>query len=290
MKEVSLVDDPANEIPGWMVAKSSDVEKAFRMGRPMGPDQTWDAAAADRRVREATGATEAPNRDYGSCFLYVGGDGEQFGDYKLLVCDVVDGDIKIMPRAVRAAASRLPQTDLPEADRGRIRRQLDELVGRGSAEKAAEQATFVGRLRGLLAGKEAEDVTKEELKAELDARDEALVEKLAAAVSKSSEPTAGEADQEAAGATEPEQPAAEEPQVPGVSAEDVAKMAADAIEAAIGPVLEVIDKALDRIAAVERALTIERGLDGQENGEEPQAPTLEKAFSAALKGRKVTLR
>ena len=59
--EVSGVDDPANELRGWLVAKS----------------RGWTAEAAEKRVRAATGATEAPTPAYADCFLWNSGEGDE---------------------------------------------------------------------------------------------------------------------------------------------------------------------------------------------------------------------
>ena len=121
IKDAEVESEHAQAVPMAM-------GKAFNMGRALGPDQTWDVADAEGRVREKTGATDAPNAAYAACFLYQGGDGTKYGDYKFLVTDVVDGKLMIMPRALRAAASRLPGSSIPAADKKRIRAALDTLM------------------------------------------------------------------------------------------------------------------------------------------------------------------
>lgn len=148
------------------------------------------------------------------------------------------------------------------------------------APAEAEALSVVGKIKALLTGKEDIDMTKEELAIELDSRFADLSETL-----KSLVPASVEAPAEVAEVA-PEIAAVPET-VPGVSAEDVAK----AIEDGLAPFLEVIDKTLDRIAGIESALVIRKGLDGQESRDESAdtTPTLNDAFALALKGAKVEL-
>jgi hypothetical protein len=147
------------------------------------------------------------------------------------------------------------------------------------APAEAEALSVVGKIKALLTGKEDIDKTKEELAIELDSRFADLSETL-----KSLVPASIEAPAEVAEVA-PEIAAV--PEVAGVSAEDVAK----AIEDGLAPFLEVIDKTLDRIAGIESALVIRKGLDGQESRDESAdtTPTLNDAFALALKGAKVEL-
>ena len=90
-------------------------------------DRVWDAAAADKRVRESIGAEDAPNAIYGTYHLWFdGGEAENFGAYKLPFVDIVDGERMAIPAALRNAAARLDQTDGPtDAEKTRIRNIID---------------------------------------------------------------------------------------------------------------------------------------------------------------------
>lgn len=74
-------------------------------------DPAWDAAAARQRIW--TWATDQDgNLDIAKAaqaFLVRGGDTK--GDLKDPIADVLDGHLEVIPAALRAAASRLPQTD-----------------------------------------------------------------------------------------------------------------------------------------------------------------------------------
>lgn len=95
---------------------------------PLAPnDTTWDAAEADKRVREAIGAEDEPNATYGRYHLWFDGDqSENFGAYKLPFVDIIDGRAHAVPNALRNAAARLGQTDGPtDAEKERITSIID---------------------------------------------------------------------------------------------------------------------------------------------------------------------
>jgi len=101
---------------------------------PLAPaDTTWDSAEADKRMREAIGAEDAPNSTYARYHLWFNADEpENFGAYKLPFVDIIDGRAHAVPNALRNAASRLDQTDGPtdeekETIRNIIEGYLNEL-------------------------------------------------------------------------------------------------------------------------------------------------------------------
>lgn len=67
----------------------------------------WDAAAADKAVRDWAGADDAPNAKYARAFFVKDGDGSQFGDYHLPFATVVNGTLTAVWRGVTAAAAAL---------------------------------------------------------------------------------------------------------------------------------------------------------------------------------------
>jgi hypothetical protein len=86
----------------------------------------WNGAAAERRVRRWAGATDEPNGKYRKAHLWYDPDAEQnFTAYKLLIADVIDGELRVVPRAVMAAGGVLdgarggvdiPATDVKKAN------------------------------------------------------------------------------------------------------------------------------------------------------------------------------
>ena len=92
-------------------------------------DRTWDGAAAEKRVRAWADAEEAPNAKYRDAHVWYDGDKpDNFGSYKLLVADVIDGRLTAVPRAVMAAGAVMDGSrggvDLPRSDVDRVKSHL----------------------------------------------------------------------------------------------------------------------------------------------------------------------
>ncbi|MCU1676100.1 MAG: hypothetical protein JWM93_858 [Frankiales bacterium] len=92
-------------------------------------DHEWKGAEADKRVREWAGAQNGPNAKYRDAHLWYDEDkADNFTSYKLLFCDVVDGKLRAVPRAIRAAANVVQGgrggVDLPVGDRERVKDHL----------------------------------------------------------------------------------------------------------------------------------------------------------------------
>ncbi|WP_155339806.1 hypothetical protein [Acrocarpospora corrugata] len=89
----------------------------------------WDGAAAESRVREWADAEDAPDSAYRDAHLWYDGDEPQnFGSYKLLIADVIDGKLHVVPRAVMAAGGVMQGArggvDIPKDDVGRVKAHL----------------------------------------------------------------------------------------------------------------------------------------------------------------------
>ncbi|HET8983590.1 MAG TPA: hypothetical protein VFN47_12945 [Pedococcus sp.] len=92
-------------------------------------DREWDGAAAERRVREWSGAQDEPNEKYRDAHVWYDADKKgNFTAYKLLIADVVDGRLKAVPRGVMAAGNVMQGSrggvDLPERDIDRVKSHL----------------------------------------------------------------------------------------------------------------------------------------------------------------------
>jgi hypothetical protein len=92
-------------------------------------DRTWDGAAAEKRVRAWAGAQDGPNEKYRDAHVWYDADNkENFTAYKLLIADVVDGRLKVVPRGVMAAGGVMDGArggvDMPDGDRDRVKGHL----------------------------------------------------------------------------------------------------------------------------------------------------------------------
>jgi hypothetical protein len=110
------------------------------MDFPLAPRNLhWDSDAAEAALRAATDAEDSPNAAYGDCFFWHDSDApEDFGSYKLPYCDVVDGEVMAVPRAIFSVAGILDGarggTDIPEGDQEEVRAVVAEWY-----DKMAEQ-------------------------------------------------------------------------------------------------------------------------------------------------------
>lgn len=131
--EYSIVPVPMMRMAQVMDAKTSgpfDLAQKAVSGSTNLPlaarDMAWDASAADKRVREWAGATDAPNAKYRRAFFwYDAENAENFTAYKLQFADVVDGSLKAVPRGIMACAGG---------------HGVDATVGLSDSDKAAIKA------------------------------------------------------------------------------------------------------------------------------------------------------
>ena len=92
-------------------------------------DREWDGDLAEKHVRAWAGAEDGPNAKYRDAHVwYDADDKDEFGAYKLLVADVVDGRLKAVPRGVMAAGNVMQGArggvDLPKGDIPRVKSHL----------------------------------------------------------------------------------------------------------------------------------------------------------------------
>jgi HK97 family phage major capsid protein len=96
---------------------------------------TWDGAAAKERIFRWAGWPDdpAPQKARKGFLVYDADDPTLKGSYKLPFADVVDGSLVAVDAGLRAAASRLPQADLPPDVKERARALLDAYFERMKA-------------------------------------------------------------------------------------------------------------------------------------------------------------
>ncbi len=103
-------------------------------------DHEWDGAAAEKRVRKWASAKEAANSSYRDAHVWYDGSApDNFGSYKLLIADVVNGRLAAMPRAVMAAGAVMQGSrggvDLPEDEAPRVRGHLARYYDKMGVER-----------------------------------------------------------------------------------------------------------------------------------------------------------
>jgi hypothetical protein len=84
-------------------------------------DREWDGDAADKRVRKWADAEDEPNAKYRDAHVWYDADNkDNFTAYKLLICDVVNDRLLVVPRAVMAAGGIMQGArggiDIPDGD------------------------------------------------------------------------------------------------------------------------------------------------------------------------------
>ena len=106
-------DSATGESPRPTAVNSIDVSSAEPMAvttfqdLPLAyRDREGDGGAAEKRVRAWAGAKDEPNEKYRDAHVWYDADKKQnFTAYKLLITDVVDGDLAVVPRGLMTAGN-----------------------------------------------------------------------------------------------------------------------------------------------------------------------------------------
>lgn len=131
--EISLVTFPAN--PKAVITAVKTVTPFLDL--PLAEaGRVWDASAAIARIREFTDSIDEPTEKYREAFLWWDPEApELFASYKLPYADVIDGTLTAIPRALNNAKARLDQTDIPEADKPGVLRNIERYQAKLEDEK-----------------------------------------------------------------------------------------------------------------------------------------------------------
>jgi hypothetical protein len=108
-------------------------------------DREWDGDAAEKRVRRWADAEDEPNEKYRNAHVWYDAENkDNFTAYKLLIADVVGGELRAVPRGVMAAANVLQGArggiDLPESDLDRVKSHLAKYYQKLDEEAPWERA------------------------------------------------------------------------------------------------------------------------------------------------------
>ena len=92
-------------------------------------DRGWDGDAAEKRVREWAHAQDEPNEKYRDAHVWYDSDKKDNSTaYKLLIADVIDDKLQVVPRGVMAAGAIMDGArggiDLPKDDVDRVKSHL----------------------------------------------------------------------------------------------------------------------------------------------------------------------
>ncbi len=85
-------------------------------------DREWDGGAAEKRVRAWAGAEDGPTQRYRDAHVwYDEAKPDNFGSYKLLIADVIDGRLTAVPRGIMAAVAVM------DGSRGGVHLKSDDI-------------------------------------------------------------------------------------------------------------------------------------------------------------------
>lgn len=108
------------------VGDSQDWKCGAARDLPVEADGEWDGAAAEASIFEHAGGDDFDPAVARKGFLAYDASAPKLrGSYKLPFAQLVEGELKAMASGVRAAASRLPDTDVPDTVRQAARGVLD---------------------------------------------------------------------------------------------------------------------------------------------------------------------
>ena len=108
----------------------------------------WDGAAAEKRVRKWADAQDEPNAKYRDAHVWYDADNkDNFTAYKLLIADVVNGPLVVVPHGIMAAGNVMQGSrggvDLPKSDIDRVKSHLAKYY-----KKMGEEAPWERYLSG----------------------------------------------------------------------------------------------------------------------------------------------
>lgn len=137
--EFSFTTNPAN-----MQAKIFDL-KSINLPKYL-PDieSSWDGTQAEQRWREYTKSIEMPSTNYKNGFLYFDAENQDlFGSYHLQVVDIIDGEPRIIERAVFAVyqamrGARGGLAVVPESEMPKLQGAVTELYKKINRVRIAE--------------------------------------------------------------------------------------------------------------------------------------------------------
>lgn len=128
----------AVEVEEWKCGAARDL--------PVDEDGAWDGAAAEASIFEHAGGEDFDHEIARKGFLAYDASAPKLrGSYKLPFAHVTGGEMKAMASGIRAAASRLPDTDVPDGVKESARSVLDHYETKMGAGEKTAPVTRAGR-------------------------------------------------------------------------------------------------------------------------------------------------
>jgi len=90
-------------------------------------DREWDSSEAVKRLQEYTGFPDNGISEFASCFLWYDDEKPELkGSYKLPYCDIIDGEIYAIPRAIFAATGGrgVDAANIPPSDKEDVKKVI----------------------------------------------------------------------------------------------------------------------------------------------------------------------
>jgi tetratricopeptide (TPR) repeat protein len=133
--------------------KSDDWKCGASRDLPIEDSDAWDGSSAEASMFEWAGGDDFdPSKARKGFLAYNAAKPKERGSYKLPIAHVVDGRLRVPKGAIRAAASRLPQADIPDTVKESARKVLDhyeEKAGMSDSDKGGDRAVVVKHRRAL---------------------------------------------------------------------------------------------------------------------------------------------
>ena len=163
--ECSFVSLPSDV--GAMVTARATADADWKVGAsrdlPIENSDAWDGPEAEKSIFEHAGGDNFdPSAARKGFLVYDAVKPKERGSYKLPIAHVVAGELQVPKGAIRAAASRLPQADIPSAvrdDAAAVLAHYKEKAGMTDADRSARldqlrtrmltRGAQAPRLRGL---------------------------------------------------------------------------------------------------------------------------------------------
>jgi HK97 family phage prohead protease len=137
LMEFSFVSVPANPGASIVARSAKSGEAAWKCGAslnlPINTTEDWDGQAAEASIfdkAEFDGDDPDTTLARKGFLAYDSANADLKGSYKLPIAKVIDGRLTVLKSGIDAAASRLPQSDLPDDVQTKARAVLDHYEGK----------------------------------------------------------------------------------------------------------------------------------------------------------------